>query len=98
LDPTLNFKKHIKTISSKISHALFHLRAGKNVLSQEALATLYHSLIYSHPTYAIHIWSCTSMSILNEFALKQKIAIRIIHNSLYNAHTEGLFKISKFSV
>ncbi len=35
------------------------------------------------------------MNILNELAIKQKIAIRIIHNSPYNAHTESLFKASK---
>jgi hypothetical protein len=95
LDPTLNFKEHIKTISSKVSNAIFHLRCAKNLLSQDALTTLYYSLIHSHLIYAIHIWSCTSMNILNELAIKQKIAIRIIHNSPYNAHTESLFKASK---
>jgi hypothetical protein len=44
LDPTLNFKKHIKTISSKISNAIFHLRCAKNLLSQDALTTLFTPL------------------------------------------------------
>jgi hypothetical protein len=35
------------------------------------------------------------MNIPNELAIKQKIAIHIIHNSPYNAHTESLFKTSK---
>jgi hypothetical protein len=94
LDPNLNFKLHIKSISSKVSNALFHLRAAKNILSQEALTTLYYSLIHSHLVYAIHIWSCTSASIIKELATKQKMAIRIIHKTAYNAHTESLFKIS----
>jgi hypothetical protein len=35
------------------------------------------------------------MNILNELAVKQKMAIRIINNSPYNAHSESLFKKSK---
>ncbi len=55
LDPTLNCKKHLETISSKVSNALFHLRAAKNLLSQEALTSLHYSLIHYHLIYAIHI-------------------------------------------
>jgi hypothetical protein len=39
VDPNLNFKLHIKSISSKIYNSLFHLRAAKNILSQKALTT-----------------------------------------------------------
>jgi hypothetical protein len=78
-----------------ISNTIFHLQCAKKLLSQDALTTLYYSLIHSHLIFAIHIWSCTSMNIQNELAIKQKIAIRIIHNSPYNAHTESLFKTSK---
>jgi hypothetical protein len=94
LDPNLNFRPHIKTISAKISNSLYHLRAAKNILSQKALTTLYYSLIHSHLIYAIHIWSCAPNSTLKELITKQKIALRIIHNSSYNAHTESLFKTS----
>jgi hypothetical protein len=94
LDPNLNFKSHIKSVSAKISNSLYHLRAAKNILSQKSLTTLYYSLIHSHLIYAIHVWSGTSKSIVNELFTKQKMAIRIIHNSKYNAHTESLFKAS----
>jgi hypothetical protein len=94
IDPNLNFRSHIKSISSKIASSLFHMRAAKNVLSKKALTTLYYSLIHSHLIYAIQIWSCTSPSIVNELVIKQKMAIRIIHNATYNAHTESLFKSS----
>jgi hypothetical protein len=95
LDPHLNFRTHIKSISAKISNSLYHMRAAKNILSHKALTTLYYSLVHSHLIYAIHIWSSTSSSILNELVVKQKQAIRVIHNSSYNAHTESLFKASK---
>jgi hypothetical protein len=94
LDPNLNFRNHIKSISAKVSNALFHLKIAKNILSQQALTALYYSLIHSHLIYAIHVWSGTSTNILKELAQKQKIAIRLIHNSAYNAHTESLFKAS----
>jgi hypothetical protein len=94
IDPNLNFRTHIKSISAKIASSLFHLRAAKNVLSSKALTTLYYSLIHSHLIYAIQIWSCTSPSIVNELVVKQKMAIRIIHSVAYNAHTESLFKSS----
>jgi hypothetical protein len=93
-DPNLNFRLHIKSISAITSCSLFHLRAARNVLSKEALITLYYSMIHSHLIYAIQIWSCTSPSILSELVVKQKMAIRVIHNSSYNAHTESLFKSS----
>jgi hypothetical protein len=70
------------------------MRAARNILSQLSLTTLYYSLIHSHLIYAIHVWSCTSPSIVNELHVKQKMVIRIFHNSKYNAHTESLFKKS----
>jgi hypothetical protein len=94
LDPNLNFRLHIQTISAKISNSLYHLRAAKNILSHKALTTLYYSLIHSHLIYAIQVWTCTSNNIIKELVTKQKLALRIIHNSSYNAHTESLFKTS----
>jgi hypothetical protein len=35
------------------------------------------------------------MNILNELVVQQKMAIRIVYNSPYNAHSESLFKKSK---
>jgi hypothetical protein len=52
LDPNLNFRSHINSISSKISNSLYHLRAAKNILSQTALTTLYYSLVHSHHRWA----------------------------------------------
>jgi hypothetical protein len=94
LDPNFNFRPHIKIISAKISNSLYHLGAAKNTLSQKALTTLYYSLIHSYLIYAIHIWTSATNSTFRELVTKQKIALRIIHNSSYNAHTESLFKTS----
>jgi hypothetical protein len=93
-DPTLNFKPHINLISSKIAKSLFIMRRAKNLLTPQAMKALYYSLIHSHLIYCTHIWSCAPSSAINILAKKQKAAIRLIHNSAYNAHTESLFKIS----
>jgi hypothetical protein len=55
---------------------------------------LYFSLIYIL-IYGIHIWSAAAKHITNFIATKQKIAIRIITNAKYIAHTEPIFKSNK---
>jgi hypothetical protein len=92
IDPLLNFKFHINSLSSKISKALYFFRTAKNVLTQQARVSVYYALIHSHFVYGINIWSCTNTSNLNILILKQKNAIRLVCNSKYNAHTEPLFK------
>ena len=93
-DPNLNFKYHIKLLSSKLSRALYILRSVKNILSHDALRTIYFSVFHCHIIYAIQLWSCTSQSFLNEIFIKQKQAVRLINGASYNAHTEPLFKKS----
>ncbi len=55
-----------------------------------------NSLIHSHLTYCIQIWSSASQSALKDLVTKQKMAIRLILNTAYNAHTESLFKLQLF--
>ena len=71
--PDLNFKMQIRNISSKISRSLYILRRVKNILSEKALKTLYYSLIHCHLVYGIHIWSSTTVGVLNDIKVKQKI-------------------------
>jgi hypothetical protein len=91
-DPQLNFKHHLKTISTKLSSALYIMRAAKSLLSQKALRAVYFAIFHSHLIYGIQIWSGTSASLLSEITKKQKQAIRIVCQAKYNAHTEPLFK------
>ena len=92
IDPLMNFKFHIDSLIGKISKSMFYLRRVKHVLTSNALKAIYYSTIHSHFIYAIHIWSCSNLSNLNRLFLKQKMAIRVITNSSFNAHTEPLFK------
>ena len=88
----LNFKYHIKSINSKISRALFSLNRVKHLLPQQALKTLYFSLLHCHLLYACEIWSCVPPSLLKDLIIKQKKAVRIISLSKFNSHSEPIFK------
>jgi hypothetical protein len=92
IDSKFNFRYHINHISNKLSRAFFFLRKSKHFLTPSALKSLYFSLIHCHLTYALPIWSSTLFSNLKSIVMKQKIAIRLITNSPFNAHTEPLFK------
>jgi len=67
----------------------------KHVLPYETLRTLYLALIHPHISYGILAWGNANASILNPIKLLQKRAIRLVHNSAYNSHTDPLFKSSK---
>jgi hypothetical protein len=91
-DQNLNFKYHISHISSKLSRALFSLRAVKNLLPQNSLKTLYYSMFQCHLIYAIEIWSSAAASIIRPIISKQKAAICIIAKKRYNDRSEPFFK------
>jgi hypothetical protein len=95
IDPDLKYTDHCKKIRNKISSGLYFLRRAKNFLSHQGMKSLYYSLIHSHLIYAIQVWSATSKSNITTLFRLQKQAIRIVHNTSYNAHTESLFKKSK---
>lgn len=91
-DPALNFKYHTKKLTEKLARALYLLRQCKKILPEDALKTLYYSIFHCHLIYGILIYSCTNFTNLNSIIVKQKMAIRAITNSRYNAHTGPLFK------
>lgn len=63
-DSDLNFKAHLKNLSSKLSHLLFPLNALKNFLPKPALKTFYYTLFHCHINYATEIWSSVPSSLL----------------------------------
>ena len=92
IDPLLSFNSHVKIINSKLSKALYIIRAAKNILTDLALKSIYYALFHSNLIYCLTIWSSTSQSNLKAISKLQKSAIRILARKSYNAHTEPLFK------
>lgn len=95
IDEHLTWNKHIDNVQTKISRSLFAINKVKHLLDRDSLETLYSSLIHSHLTYGNLAWGNAAPQVLNKLFLLQKKAIRCIHNSRYNSHTEPLFKKSK---
>ncbi len=70
------------------------IKQVKNFLPMECLRTLYFAIVHPHLTYGILAWGNASSSALQKTTILQKRAIRTIHRSNYNSHTEPLFKSS----
>ena len=91
LDENLSFDYHFKITKSKIAKSLFSLKNAKNILPAYALKSLYFALIHPYFLYCLPIISSTSQSNINLLYKQQKIAIRLISKSKFNAHTQPLF-------
>ncbi len=88
-DENLNFKNHINFLSNKLPRALYSLHSVRNIQTPNSLSTLYYTHFHCHLIYAIEIWSTASPSALLPLITKQKAAIRIIANIIYD-HTEPI--------
>ena len=82
-------------INKTISYAIFVMKQVKNIiLPMDCLRTLYLAIVHPHLTYGILAWGNASSSAFHRTTILQKRAIRTIHRSNYNSHTEPLFKSS----
>jgi hypothetical protein len=94
LDDSLSWKQQLSSINRKLSLALFSLKQLKFTLPIETLRTLYFAIFHPHLQYGILAWGNAKPSLLNKTLILQKRAIRSIHHSRYNSHTDPLFEQS----
>ena len=94
IDESLSWKRHVSSINSKISRALFAIKQLKFTLPKESLLTLYFSLLHPYITYGILAWGNASTNILRKTETLHKRALRTVHNKSHNSHTDPLFKQS----
>jgi hypothetical protein len=92
LDEHLSLNQHVNYLCSKLSRSLYCIRQAKNLLTMNALKSLYYAFLHSHLTYCPIILSITSAKNKKQIETIQKKAIRIITHSKYNEHTAPLFK------
>ena len=78
MNSQLNFKSHIEKIQSKIAKGIGNLFKLNKLLPQNALLTLYYSLVHPHLTYGILIWGSTYKSHLQVLQLSQNKAMRAL--------------------
>ena len=58
VDNSLDWKEHIKSVSTKVSRAVGLLKYAKRFLPQNSLKTLYTSIIEPHFRYCCAVWGC----------------------------------------
>lgn len=92
IDDTLCWKSHVDYINKKISKSLFIIKQASHLLSTECLRTLYFALIHPYLNYGLLAWGNANVGVLHDTIILQKRAIRTISRSVYNSHTEPLYK------
>ena len=84
----LNWNSHLNKVTNKISKTVGILNKLRSFLPSGVLQTIYNTLILPLMIYRILAWG-RHTKVMHKI---QKIAIRIIAATKYNAHTEPLFK------
>jgi len=99
IDENLNWSKQVNELSLKLRRANGVLAKLRHYMSQSLLISVYHSILFSHMSYACQIWAQRETTITKRVFLLQKRAIRTLSHSRWLAHTTPLFanlKILKF--
>ena len=84
IDNSLNWKEHIKTVSTKVSRAIGFLKHAKTFLPKETLKTLYTAIVEPHLRYCCSVWGCACSTELNQLQKLQNRAARIITDSSFD--------------
>ena len=66
IDSSLDWKEHIKAISSKVSRAIGFLNHAKGFLPQDTLKTFYTGSVEPHFRYCCSVWGCCRKTDLNQ--------------------------------
>ena len=62
LDRNLEWKEHIKVVSSKVSRAVGYLKHARSFLPLGALETLHTGIVEPHFRYCCSVWSCCGIT------------------------------------
>ena len=98
LDKFLNWDYHIKLLSNKLSRANGVLCKLRHYAQKNIIFNVYHSIFYSHMTYACPVTLTKKMNI-GLISILQRKCLRIINFAPFNSHTNDMFatdKILKF--
>ena len=90
IDNSLDWKEHIKSVSSKISRAIGFLKHAKSFLPLETLKILYTGIVEPHFRYCCSVWGCAGTTEINQLQKLQNRAARIVTNSSYDTSSKPL--------
>ena len=92
VDNSLDWKEHIKTVSTKVSRAIGFLKHAKNILPIASLKTLYSSIVEPHFRYCCSVWGCCGTTDIDQLQKLQNRAARIVTNSSFDAPSGPLIR------
>ena len=90
VDDSLDWKEHIKAVSTKLSRAIRFLKHAKNILPIASLKILYSSIVESHFRYCCSVWGCCGKTDIDQLQRLQNRAARIVPNSSFDARSGPL--------
>ena len=93
VDRNLNWKGHIKALSSKVSRAIGFLKHAKSFLPRATLKTLYTGIIEPHFRFCCSVWGNCGAIEKSQLQKLQNRAARILTNSRYDAGARPLLNI-----
>ena len=79
IDKHLNWKQHLRSLSTKLSKSLGILFKIRHYLDKKSLLLILHSLFLSHIKYGILCWGRTKSSILKPISILLNRALRCIN-------------------
>ena len=92
MDEKLNWSKHIKEISTKISRGIGVLTKARRYLDPTKRKTVYYSFVYPYFHYNVEAWGNSYKKYTEPLFRLQKRAVRVIAGASKNSHSEPLFQ------
>ena len=92
IDNSLDWKEHVKTVSSKVSRAIGYLKHAKSFLPEETLRTMYTGIVEPHFRYCCSVWGCCGVTEINQLQKLQNRAARIVTGSSFDTPGQPLIK------
>ena len=90
VDNSLDWKEHLKAVSSKVSRAIGFLKHARNILPMASLKTLYSGIVEPHFRYCCSVWGCCGNTDINQLQKLQNRAARIVTNSSFDSPSRPL--------
>jgi hypothetical protein len=94
IDEDMSFVGHIDKLQSKLKSSLYALSTCNKLVPLRIRKLIYRSLFESHIRFASIIYGASHPKLLEPISILQRKAIRLVHRSNYNAHTDQLFRSS----
>ena len=93
VDNSLDWKEHLKAVSSKVSRAIGFLKHARNILPMASLKTLYSGIVEPHFPFSFSscsVWGCFGNTEINQLQKLQNRAARIVTNSSFDSPSRPL--------